>query len=174
MQNPDFQQSLPDQGSYKVWVLLLRGNFHSCTHVWDWVLKRNFQHNMSCFLLPEQVSGSTFLWGASPLSLNLVLLNLRYWWKTLTFIKICLTKTLQFWPCSFTASSFGASSIPANGCGIDFWKELSKATPPRIGHQSNFLPRPFTREPYHFPLIWYFWIPGISWKPLTFLKIRCP
>ena len=114
--------------------------------------KKNFQHNMSCYWLPEQVSGLTFL--RAPVQFPLI----WYFWilgidgKPLTFMKMSLTKTPpRSGPCSF-----GASSIPANVYGIDFWKELSNTTRPSIGHQSNFLPWPFTRAPYHFPFIWYF------------------
>ena len=149
---PDFCQNLPDQGFYKVWALLLRSKFDSCKRIWDWVLRRNFQHNMSCYWLPEQVSGLTFL--RAPVQFPLI----WYFWilgidgKPLTFMKMSLTKTPpRSGPCSF-----GASSIPANVYGIDFWKELSNTTRTSIGHQSNFLPWPFTRAPYHFPFIWYF------------------
>ena len=147
-----FSLILPDQGFFKVWALLLRSKFHSCKCIWDWVLRRNFQHNMSCYWLPEQVSGLTFL--RAPVQFPLI----WYFWilgidgKPLTFMKMSLTKTPpRSGPCSF-----GASSIPANVYGIDFWKELSNTTRTSIGHQSNFLPWPFTRAPYHFPFIWYF------------------
>jgi hypothetical protein len=41
----DFCQSLPDQGSSKIWALLLWSKFHSCKPLWDWVLNRTFQHD---------------------------------------------------------------------------------------------------------------------------------
>ena len=122
---------------------------------------------MSCYLLPEQVSGSTFLWGASSLSLNLVLLNLRYWCKTPDFLQ------------NFPDQDFTTVWALLFRSKFHSWKFLCDwvlkrtflTTHPGIGHQSNFLAWPFSWAPLCFPLMWYFWIPVIVAKPLTFVKI---
>ena len=64
----------------------------------------------------------------------------------LTFVKTYLTNARP----RFGLSSFGASSIP-NACGIKFCKELPNKICPGISYQSDFLARPFTGAPLHFP-----------------------
>ena len=66
--------------------------------------------------------------------------------------------------------SFGANSIPENVPGIEFWKEFSNTAHPGIGYPSNVW-LDFSPRTSLLPLIWYFWILGIDWKPLALVKI---
>ena len=128
--------------------------FHSFNRVRDWDPKGSSRRNPTWNRSPEQFSGLNLSPGHPPLSLNMVFLNPRDWWKTPDF---CQNSPDQGTPRVWRLAPSEWSSIPTIACGIEIRKVLLVATRPGIGHQSNFLGSTFHRvTPPRFPLIWYF------------------
>ena len=125
--------------------------FHSFNLVRNWDPKGCSCHNPTWYRSPEQFLGSTFHQVTRPLSLNMVLLNPRDWWKTLTFVKICLTRHSS----GLVPRSIGVRFHSFN-CVRDWdQKGSSRRNPTWYRSPEQFSGSTFHRVPPRFPLIWY-------------------